>query len=265
MEETSRIARSKVRRVHALAAPIGLALVLVLGGCGDGSLSDGLIPTITTQGGDDGASAPEETAPPETAPPDTAPPETAPPETAPPETAPPETAPQPEGEEDSGLNGRNLLLLALLVAGVLAILAVVRGMSSSRKPASGPDPQSSRMADLLSGCRWVHDQGSMEILRTSDPAQLGRAWQVTGARIVELEGWAGSLAIESTEPARATALQDLGRAASGLRSALESDVSLRADPGMVDRDDLVRASAQTVQQRRMDLDVALANPALGAR
>jgi hypothetical protein len=102
----------------------------------------------------------------------------------------------------------------------------------------------------------------MEILRTTDPAQLGRAWQVNGSKIVELESWAAALAMESTDPATTIALQNLGQAATGLRSALDADVSLRIDPLMADRDDLVRSSALTVQQRRMDFDVALADPAL---
>lgn len=59
-----------------------------------------------------------------------------------------------------------------------------------------------------------------------------------------------------------TAFEDLGRASAGLRLALESDVSLRADPGNVTRNDLAAQSAQTVQQRRLELGSALSNHAL---
>ena len=237
-------------------ASAALALGLLIAGCSDdGPLSDVPLPTTSTSDGDSGAAAPPETAPPETAPPETAPPETAPPETAPPET---------EAEDDGGISTEAVLIVLLLGVGALLLFLLISRMSSSSKTPVGPGQQPSRLTDLLSGSRWVHDRASMEILRTTDPAQLSRTWQANGPRIVELEGWAAALAMESTEPATATALQNLGRATAGLRSALESDVALRTDPAMADRDDLVRSSALTVEQRRNDVNVALANPALRA-
>jgi hypothetical protein len=102
----------------------------------------------------------------------------------------------------------------------------------------------------------------MEILRTSDPAQLARAWQSTSPAIIEMEGWAAGLAAGATDPAAAVALQNVQITTAALRGALQSDVSLRSDPSMADRHDLIQASAQTVQQRRAELDIALADPLL---
>ena len=222
-------------------ASAALALGLLIAGCSDdGPLSDVPLPTTSTSDGDSGAAAP--------------------PETAPPETAPPET----EAEDDGGISTEAILIVLLLGIGAVLLFLLISRSSSSSKTPVGPGQQPSRLTDLLSGSRWVHDRASMEILRTTDPVQLSRTWQANGPRIVELEGWAAALAMESTEPATATALQNLGRATAGLRSALESDVALRTDPAMADRDDLVRSSALTVEQRRNDVNVALANPALRA-
>ncbi|MDH4365416.1 MAG: hypothetical protein OEY70_15180, partial [Acidimicrobiia bacterium] len=90
-------------------------------------------------------------------------------------------------------------------------------------------------------------------------------WQATNARIVELEGQAAAMALESPDEQSAVAMENLGWSAASLRAALNADVSLRTDPALADRDDLFRFSAQTVQQRRMDLNTALLDPALRTR
>lgn len=258
-------ARRDRRRMVLPCAVAGLAIVVLMGGCSeDGPLSGVTLPGVSAP---DGGGQPAETNPPE--------PEPEPEATAEPAPEPtPDPGPEPEvpadsdDDSDDGVSAQDILLIALLGVALLIVVAIVKKLASPRARHAAPVPapiQPSRLSDLVGGCRWVHDIGSMELLRTSDPAQLGRAWQVTGARIVELEAWAASLAIEATTTESAMALREIGRTTAGLRTALESDVTLRTDPAMADRDDLVRASTQTVQQRRMDLDVALANPALRTR
>jgi type II secretory pathway pseudopilin PulG len=232
----------------------GVLFMLTAAACGgDGALSDVSLPT-TSEGE---AGAPAEEAPEEAAPPAEAP------EEAPAEEAPAEPAPE-ESTDDGGVSGGTILLIVVL--GALAVAAVlgITGMMSSRSRAKEAErsTQRSRVAEVVGGYRWVHDQGSMEVLRTSDPDQLRRAWQTNNARIVQLEGMTSGMALEAETPELTSAYDDLGRASAGLRAAIESDVSLRADPTAVARDDLVLQSAQTVQQRRLDLNTALTNPYL---
>lgn len=234
-----------------------LALMVLLSACSeDGPLSGIELPSTTAPG----------EPPPETAPPETAPPETAPPETAPPETAPPAEGETP-AEDESELSSEDILILVLLgAAAVVAILVATSVASShSEKKAASQRAARTQSADLIGGFRWVNDQGTPEILRTSDPAMLSRTWQTTNSRIVELESRVASMQQQAPNEETAIALDGVGRSAASLRVALNSDVSLRTDPTMAGRDDLVRSSAQAVQQRRFDLDRALSNLALRSR
>ena len=263
-------------RLRSLLVVLAMSTML-LGACSeDGPLSDVTLPSVTNGegGGGEESTPPETEAPPATeAPPETeAPPATeAPPETeAPPDTdAPAETTPPEvdESADDGGLSGNTVLLLVLLGLAVVAVVLAFTRLMSSRSEAKQAEARAdrSRLADLVGGLNWVHDQGSMEVLRTSDPGQLNRAWQATNARIVELEGRAATLQLEADSEESAAALANLGRAAGLLRAALDSDVSLRMDPKMAERSDLILASSQAVQQRRMDLNVALADPAVAMR
>ncbi len=119
-----------------------------------------------------------------------------------------------------------------------------------------------RYADVVGGFRWVHDQGTIEVLRISEPNQLNRSWPPLNQRIIDLEGQTASLALEEPDENAASALGDLGRAAAALRAAMDADVALRSDSSAAHRVDILRSAAQTVQLRRTDLNSALSNPAL---
>lgn len=239
------------RRSRRLVVLVGVMLMLTLGACGeDGPLADVTLPSTSPDDG--GGEAPEETDPPE---------ETSPPE----ETAPPETeAPAETPDDGDGLSGQTIALIAVLgglaIAAILGVTSIMSSRSKSKE--SERAGQRSRLAELIGGFRWIHDQGTMEIMRTSDPTQLQRAWQTTSARMVDLEGTASSMAVGAGDQETANAFNDLGRASAALRAAMESDVSLRSDPANPPRDDLVLQSSQMVQQRRQDLNVALSNPVL---
>jgi hypothetical protein len=174
-----------------------------------------------------------------------------------------EPAPEPENPIETpgegSLSSEDILILALLGGGAVVAILAITSVASSRSEKKEAERQVRRrqFADLVGGVRWVKDQGTLEILRTTDPAMLSRTWQATNARIVDLEGRAASLQLQSSDEETAAALDELGRAAGALRAALNADVSLRSDPAMADRDDLVVSSAQVVQMRRVDLDTAL--------
>ncbi|MGI9615442.1 MAG: hypothetical protein ACR2QO_21195 [Acidimicrobiales bacterium] len=232
---------------------VGLLFMFVAAACSDdGPLSDVSLPSTTADSGAEATEAPEEAPPPEETPEETAPAET-----------PAEPAPA-DPSDDDGLSGSTILLIVVL--GGLAVAAVlgVTGLMASRSQAKEAErsTQRSRLAEVVGGYRWVHDQGSMEVLRTSDPDQLRRAWQTTNAHIVQLEGMTSGMALEAETPELTAAYDDLGRASASLRAAIDSDVSLRADHTEAARNDLVLQSAQTVQQRRLDLNTALTNPYL---
>jgi hypothetical protein len=122
-----------------------------------------------------------------------------------------------------------------------------------------------RLAAIVGGVRWITDQASMEVMRLTDPRQLTASWQATRARCMDVERQIATMVAGESRPDRRAALDLVGRACAGLRMALEADVALRTDAVAPDRPDLVTLSTQTVQQRRGELQYALADLERGAR
>jgi hypothetical protein len=184
----------------------------------------------------------------------------------PPETEQPSATVAPTTANDE-LSNEDILVLVLLGAAVAAAILIITNLASSRSRSNAADRASrrSRYADVMGGYRWVHDQGTMEVLRTGEPGPLDQKWQAINQRIVELEGQTSALELEAPDEETANALEDLGRTAAGLRAAMDTDVALRSDSSMAHRVDLLRSSAQTVQLRRTDLNTAISNPALRIR
>lgn len=118
------------------------------------------------------------------------------------------------------------------------------GLASSRsnKSTAQHATQRSRFADLIGGFRWVSDQESLELLRTTDPAML--------------------------EHGRQRMLESLISRARLLRCSCRrpmKHVALRSVPAIAGRDVLARSSAKVVQQRHLNVDEALSALSLSSR
>ncbi len=206
-----------------------------------------------TGGGDPnggGSNAPDVTLPDVTGPPETAPPATAPAATAPPAT---------DSSSDTGLSNEDWLLLAIL--GVVAFAVIVGATSAathhSDKKSAARAELNGKLSDIVGGCRWLHDSGSLDVLRQSDPIQLTSAWDTFRGRAVDVEGRISALAAGPIDSNLVQSLNFLGQSVAGLRSALSSNVSLRMDAEATSQLPLVDQSTQTVTDRRRQLDQAV--------
>lgn len=204
-------------------------------------------------------SAPNEPTPEEPALEESSPEQPAPEEPAPEEPAPDEPAPEQPAQEagsDDGLTSEQWTLIILgvvLLLGVIAAFAAVRSRRSSG--ASGTSPQQARLDGIQRNARTIHDSTVLSVLQPNEPAGLQSVWSVAQRQLIDLEVDVTTFASELTDAAAVPVIQQLGLAVSGVRGALESNVSLRL--GGETQAALVDASNQTVLTRRAELESAL--------
>jgi hypothetical protein len=243
---TSQRSRTRPPRHLAFFAAIALGLVVLLGAC-----------SSDTQ--DQIRDAASTIAPPE----GTAPPETAPPETAPPETAPPETAPPDDGE---GLTTEEWILIGILAVVVFALIIAATSASArhSEKKQAARSALNGRLGEIAGGSRWMVDQGSVEIMRTTDPTQLRTSWDDLRRRAIDLEGQIAALASSTGDGNLDESLRYLGQRVAGLRGSLDSLVSLRTAHDAASQQALIASTEQTVYERRQQLAAAI-EPVAAAR
>lgn len=163
------------------------------------------------------------------------------------------------GGTESKLTTEDWILLGVI--GVLAI-AVIMGVTSlashhSEKNAAAKTSLNRRLGEIVGAARWVHDQGSIEILRLTDTRQLASSWNGVRERIVDLEARISVLANETHDGRLEQALLRLGQTAAGLRGALESSVSLRLGADAADQTDLIQDARHTVDERRHQFGQAI--------
>ena len=165
---------------------------------------------------------------------------------------------------DGGGSGSDLSTEDWILLGVVGVLAIglimgvtsVASRHSERKAAAKAD-LNSRLGEIVGAARWVHDQGSIEILRLTDARQLASSWNGVRERIVDLEARASVLATETHDRRLEQALVRLGQTAAGLRGALETSVSLRLGADAPEQTDLIQDARATVDERRRQLGQAI--------
>jgi hypothetical protein len=142
---------------------------------------------------------------------------------------------------------------AVLVALVILIVSTLSGRSKSKRDSAAR--LNSKVGDIAGTSRWLHDQGSMEVLRTNTPDQLNSVWTSVRDRMIELEANTAGAANNANHELQSD-LQNLGRSIAGLRGALESYVALRLnDDGTTDVE-LIGDSTRTVNERRRQVELA---------
>ncbi len=228
------------RKSLLLALALGLGLLIFGAACSE-ETQDQIRDSAEQGGGEEGGG--EEPAP------------EPPPETAPPETAPPETAPAPE-ENDEFSDEDWVLIIAL---GVIALLVIIGATSMathrSEKKNAAMTALDRRVRDIGGGGRWLHDQGSMDVLRTTNADEIRITWAGVRGSTIDLEGQIAALRSGIDDAGLDNALAELGVRVAGLRGSLESYVSLRTDP-VAPSAALVENATQNVLDRRRQLDAA---------
>lgn len=165
----------------------------------------------------------------------------------------PEATPQPSPEPVVDEPGRNWWPLVLGLLAILVVVALV-GAAMSRRRAERARLQAA-VRDLLGTGRWVLDQGSLEVMRLTEPSQLDRSWQVVRERLVGMEERVATLLVDIRDTELADTLREVSEVSESLRSVLDGNVALRSDTNP--DTGLVADSGDAVRQRRNDFGAAL--------
>jgi hypothetical protein len=229
------------RKSLLLALALGLGLLIFGAACSE-ETQDQIRDSAEQGGGEEGGG--EEPAPAPEPPPETAPPETA-----------PEPAPAPEGDDE--FSDEDWVLIIAL--GVIALLVIIGATSMathrSEKKNAAMTALDRRVRDIGGGGRWLHDQGSMDVLRTTNADEIRITWAGVRGSTIDLEGQIAALRSGIDDVGLDNALAELGVRVAGLRGSLESYVSLRTDP-VAPSAALVENATQNVLDRRRQLDAA---------
>jgi len=209
----------------------------------------------------------------------TAPPTTAEPTTAAPTTAAPTSAPTTErpatsdtttttaaatttaGAGDDEGSDVNWGLIAV-VAGIGLAIVLLLGLIITQVSRSGRehDTLDRRIAHLVGGAQWVHDQASLELMSgTQSPEWLRGAWVDARRRVNDLAAQASEAAVSARGDVVGE-LRRLSSALTGLEGAMDThvDLRLRARGDDAGAALAVNESAETVNERRHALRAAIA-------
>jgi hypothetical protein len=184
------------------------------------------------------------------------------------ESAPaPEPEPEPEqppaqtpdeGESDGGLTSNQWFAIILIALAGLALIAGIVASASRRSDKQQAERSASRRSagEIVGLSRWLADQGSIDVLRSTDVQQLELAWQTVRTRAVDLENRCQALANSAEHANLSDALRTLSISVASLRGALETSVRLRKDPNASEMEQLIAESTTTVSQRRQEVQSA---------
>ena len=138
-----------------------------------------------------------------------------------------------------------------MIAGLVAYASRRSGKQQAEQSASRRSA-----GEIVGLSRWLADQGSIDVLRSTDVQQLELAWQTVRTRAVDLENRCQALANSAEHANLSEALRTLSINVAGLRGALETSVQLRKDPKASEMEQLIAESTNTVSQRRQEVQSA---------
>jgi hypothetical protein len=232
-----------------------VSATLALGACGSGD-RDLAAPVAPLQ--ETTTSAPTTEAP-TTAAPTTAAPTTEQPTTERPTTTAATTTTTAAGDEDG--DDVNWGLIAL-IAGIALAVALLLWLIISQVSRSSRehDTLDRRIAHLVGGAQWVHDQASLEMMSgTQSPERLRAAWMDTRRRVNDLATQASEAAVTARGDVVGE-LRQLSSALTALGGAIDTHVDLRLQAHGTDAGAAIaiNESAETVNERRHALRAAIA-------
>jgi hypothetical protein len=161
-----------------------------------------------------------------------------------------------EGDEGSDIDWGLIGLIAAIVAVVALLAALIAGRARARRQAR--EEERRRLAHLVGGARWVHDQASLELLGgAQSPERLQASWADVRRRINDLAAQASEASVGAGDEVAAD-VRRLGRALGDLESALDTNVELRVRPaGGPGTMSAVDESGAVVNERRHELHAAI--------
>jgi hypothetical protein len=179
----------------------------------------------------------------------------------------PEPAPEPEqqpaqtpdeGESEGGLTGNQWFAIILIALAGFALIAGIVASASRRSDKQQVERSANRRSagEIVGLSRWLADQGSIDVLRSTDVQQLELAWQTVRTRAVDLENRCQALANSAEHANLSDALRTLSISVASLRGALETSVQLRKDPNASEMEQLIAESTTSVSQRRQEVQSA---------
>jgi hypothetical protein len=152
--------------------------------------------------------------------------------------------------------------LIALIAGIALAVAILLWLIISQVSRSSRehDTLDRRIAHLVGGAQWVHDQASLELMSgTQSPDRLRAAWMDTRRRVNDLAAQASEAAVTARGDVVGE-LRQLSSALTVLGGALDThvDLSLQARGADAGAAIALDESAQTVNERRHALRAAIA-------
>ena len=166
------------------------------------------------------------------------------------------------GADSGGRSGLGvvpwLIITAIVTAAIAAFLVITSSAERRPDPAPpGPNRLQRQLQDVIDGAHWIHDSGSVELLRSTTPQQARARWSEIRRLMVRIESRIATIAVGTGDPVLDQSLRHLGHCMVELRGAGESYVSanLRA-AGATSRsqsDQLVHAANEAVMVRRQQL------------
>lgn len=161
-------------------------------------------------------------------------------------------------DEGSDVDWGLVSLIAVIGLAVLLLLWLV--VAQVRKAGREHALLDRRIAHLVGGSQWVHDQASLELMSgTGSPERLRAAWADTRGRVNDLSAQASEAAITAQGDV-AGELRALSVALGSLEGAIDTHVALRLEaPGREDAGaaTAIAESAATVNDRRHALRAAI--------
>jgi hypothetical protein len=200
---------------------------------------------------------PTTTTPAPTSAPTTLPPTSAPTTVATVGPTPATLAPAPAGDTGSGVDWAAVGLVVAILLVVAGLIALVSGAAHKRRREQGTLHR--RIAHVVGGAQWVHDQASLDLVGgTRSPDRLRVAWDDTRRRMNDLGAEASAIAADAHDEHVAGELRALGHALGLLAGALDTSVGLRLDGGTDPRTAAATdESYMAVNERRHELHAAI--------
>jgi hypothetical protein len=237
------------RRARLAAVAAGVVCVLLLAGGGPTAAQE----TTTTQ------ETPTTEPPPTTAAPTTERPTTT--AERPTTTETPATTATPTEAEDGGsdVDWGLIVVIGAIALVAIALIALIASAASRRSRAQGT--LNRRIAHVIGGAEWVHDQASLDLAGgTYTPDRLRAAWDDTRHRINDLQVEANTIAADAHDERLRYELGNLAHSLGLLGGALDTSVGLRLQEATRDPGTAMASSeaVDVVNQRRHELRAAIA-------
>lgn len=161
------------------------------------------------------------------------------------------------GDGDSERSTEEWLVLIILGVAALAAVLGLAGMISNRRKsvASAQSELQQHVSQAVTDSRWVHDSGTVEVMRQSDPDLLRSTWSGVRLRMGGIEEQVSRLEAGTDNRSLAKKIGALAQSLVALRGAIDAYVSVKADPNS--QPALTQDALDTVTARRSELEAAI--------